>query len=420
MNDKPLQLGWEEWVALPDLGLPAIKAKIDTGARTSALHAFRIEPYGTAEAPMVRFAVQPVPGRGEIVIWCSAPVVDRREVTSSNGERELRYVIASDLLIAGRRWPIEVTLSNRDGMAYRMLVGRQAIQAGVVVDPTRSFLQPRASHAVYKSRTYGPGATGPAIRIACLTGRPDNASNRLLREAAEAAGCTFDLLDRRSVSLLVEPHACSVLVDGAELDPYGAVIARSSDKASSFGVAVVRQLEIAGAYAINPSSALMLLRDPLAALQTLAASNLPCPTTAISAVTKTAGEDRLGVLLAADLPRRGAARVARVLVVGEGRAAALERTTGDLSLVETSSDWQRAGSGEDVAEAGRIAERTARALGLGLAGVDLVETHAGWFIAGVTGTPSLAMIAKASGSDVGARIIGHIMDRVAGESNRSV
>ena len=86
-------LGWEEWVNLPELGLPAIKAKVDTGARTSALHAVAIEPFGPAENPQVRFLIQPDPNNPNLELTCSARVVDRRDVTSSNGETELRFVI---------------------------------------------------------------------------------------------------------------------------------------------------------------------------------------------------------------------------------------------------------------------------------------------------------------------------------------
>ncbi len=88
-----LQFGWEEWIGLPDLGVPALRAKVDTGARTSALHAFDIEMFGPTAEPKVRFTVHPIPGRDDLVIPCSAPIVDRREVTSSNGESEMRYVI---------------------------------------------------------------------------------------------------------------------------------------------------------------------------------------------------------------------------------------------------------------------------------------------------------------------------------------
>jgi ribosomal protein S6--L-glutamate ligase len=145
-------LGWEEWVALPELGLPAIKAKVDTGARTSALHAAFVEPFGSTRAPMVRFGVQPIPRRADVEIVCTARVVDKRAVTSSNGEREERYVIETPLRIGERQWPIEVTLTNRDTMSYRMLLGRQAIAEGVLVDPGASFRQPRLRYKAYDGR----------------------------------------------------------------------------------------------------------------------------------------------------------------------------------------------------------------------------------------------------------------------------
>jgi len=145
----PFILGWEEWIALPELGLPAIKVKVDTGARTSALHAVFVESIGSKRAPKVRFGVHPVPGRPDVEVVCEAPLVDRREVRSSNGEREERYVIATPLRIGDREWPIEVTLTNRDTMIYRMLLGRQAIIKGVLVDPSASFRQPRLRYKVY-------------------------------------------------------------------------------------------------------------------------------------------------------------------------------------------------------------------------------------------------------------------------------
>jgi len=145
----PFILGWEEWVALPELGLPAIKAKVDTGARTSALHAVFVEPFGSARSPKVRFGVHPIPRRDDVEIVCAAKVVDRRQVTSSNGERESRYVITTRIRIGEREWPIEVTLTNRNAMTYRMLLGRQAIGEGILVDPASSFRQPRLRYRVY-------------------------------------------------------------------------------------------------------------------------------------------------------------------------------------------------------------------------------------------------------------------------------
>lgn len=143
-------MGWEEWVGLPSLGLPSLKVKVDTGARTSALHARLIEPYDEGGIAMVRFTVQPVPRRPGIEIGCVAPVVDVRAVTSSNGEAERRVVIVTDIEVGDRRWPIEITLTNRAAMTYRMLIGRQALLPGMLVDPTASFHQARRSHKVYR------------------------------------------------------------------------------------------------------------------------------------------------------------------------------------------------------------------------------------------------------------------------------
>ena len=109
-------IGWREWVALPDLGLPALKAKIDTGARTSALHAFLIEPYQQDGVDMLRFLIHPLQRNQDFEIECHTPVYDFREVTDSGGHREMRYVIQTDIVVGERRWPIEMTLTNRDTM----------------------------------------------------------------------------------------------------------------------------------------------------------------------------------------------------------------------------------------------------------------------------------------------------------------
>ena len=177
-------VGWEEWLALPDLGLPAIRAKIDTGAKTSALHAFAIDTFGPTSAPMVRFGVHPIPGREDIARYCTAQVVDRREVTSSNGEAEWRYVIATTLSIGGRQWPIEVSLANRSGMSYRMLLGRQAVKDDMVVEPAASFRQPQLSYRVYGSAVRSEPIARP-LNIALLSRRPENPSNRRLARQAE-------------------------------------------------------------------------------------------------------------------------------------------------------------------------------------------------------------------------------------------
>ncbi len=143
--DPPLLLGWREWLCLPDLGLAAIKAKVDTGARTSTLHAFYVDLFHRGGAPWVRFGVHPLRGRTDVVVHGEAAVIDRRQVADSGGHREPRYVICTTLRMGGREWPIEVTLTNRETMLFRMLLGRTAVAGQALVDPDRSYLTGRIS-----------------------------------------------------------------------------------------------------------------------------------------------------------------------------------------------------------------------------------------------------------------------------------
>jgi hypothetical protein len=154
-------VGWREWLALPALRIPAIKAKMDTGARTSALHTFRLERYDEDGRAQVRFWIHPLQGRGDIVLPCIAEVIDLRTVSDSGGHRERRYVIRTALAYRGREWPIELTLTNREDMLFRLLIGRSAMmQGGLIVDAARSYLGGRALGHAYRKR-FPPTHGGP-------------------------------------------------------------------------------------------------------------------------------------------------------------------------------------------------------------------------------------------------------------------
>jgi ribosomal protein S6--L-glutamate ligase len=342
-SPAPFVVGWEEWLALPDLGLPAIRAKIDTGAKTSALHAFAIEPYGPATAPMVRFGVHPIPGREDIVRFCTAAIADRRHVTSSNGETEARYVIRTRLVLGDRDWgEIEATLANRESMAYRMLLGRQAIRGGLLVDPAASFVQPRLSHRLY-DRLPRQAPPARSLRIALIATKPTRVSNVTLKSEAEARGHTLDILPLDTLTFDYADPLPRILASGVPLPAYDAVIARTTGGPPGLTAAVVAHLQASGVATLNTSGAIERLRNPHLVAARLHAHGLPLPVPPVE-------------------PCEG-----RVLVVLG--AAVASQSEGGLHL--------------------RLAERTASALGLGLAAIDLAKFKDGWKIAAIDPSPPL-------------------------------
>lgn len=133
-------IGWREWVSLPGLVNLPIKAKVDTGARTSALHAFYVEPFQKDRRAWVRFGIHPLQNTQELELVCEAPVKDQRRVRDSGGHSELRYVIDTELCLNGQCFSAEVTLTDRENMRFRMLLGRGALKHRYIVDSSQSFL----------------------------------------------------------------------------------------------------------------------------------------------------------------------------------------------------------------------------------------------------------------------------------------
>jgi len=139
LEANKLVVGWREWIALPDLGIERVKVKVDTGARTSALHAFNIRPFRKKAADWVQFEVHPMQANEQFVRSCACTVLDYRWVMDSGGKREKRFVIKTPIFLGSKLWPIEITLTARDQMRFRMLLGRHAMKNRIIVDPSRSY-----------------------------------------------------------------------------------------------------------------------------------------------------------------------------------------------------------------------------------------------------------------------------------------
>jgi len=443
-------LGWEEWASLAELGLPALKLKVDTGAKTSALHAFAIEPFGEGHR-RVRFGVHPVPGRDDIEAFCTGTVTDRRQFTSSNGETEWRYVIATQVTVGARSWPIEISLTNRQAMSYRMLLGRQAIQSDMVVSPSLSCQQGTLDYEVYDGAALQPTARRN-LRIALLTREPDSYSSQRLRDAALTRGHMVDVIDTARCYLSIHTTAPAIHHDGKPLPFYDAVIPRIGSSITRYGTAVVRQFEIIGSYCLNKAHAISLSRDKLLAHQTLAQHRIPMPLTAFAHSSKDsqklielvggaplvikllASTQGRGVVLAPneaaaeslisafrvveadflvqDFIEESAGSDIRCLVVGERVVATMRRraAAGDFR-----SNLHMGGQAEPVRltrDERLIAVKAVLAMGLQVAGVDLLQAHDGIKVLEVNSSPGLEGIEGLSGRDVAGLMIEHIEEHV--------
>ena len=156
MKKRKLQptaiIGWKEWIELPELPIPAVKAKIDTGARTSALHIFSLEEFQSGGRKMVRFGIHPLQRRKDIECFCKAPVLEQRRVKDSGGHYEKRYVIQTTAKLGPVSWSIDITLTNRDPMLFRMLLGRKAVEDRFLINPGCSYLTGRKLAKSYHTK----------------------------------------------------------------------------------------------------------------------------------------------------------------------------------------------------------------------------------------------------------------------------
>ncbi|MCA8878365.1 MAG: 30S ribosomal protein S6--L-glutamate ligase [Rhodobacteraceae bacterium] len=452
MASGTFRVGWEEWVGLPELGLPALKAKVDTGARTSALHAFDIEAFGPSQAPKVRFDIHPIPGRDDVSITCSAKILDRREVTSSNGEAEWRYVIGTDILMGDHRWPIEITLTDRGSMSNRMLLGRQALRDDMLITPSARFCQPELSYDVYHTAAMTVAAPTRTLRICVLSREEHNYSTRRLVEEGEKRGHVVEVIDTTRCYMAINALAPEVHYDGKRLPRYDVIIPRIGASITPYGTAVIRQFETVGTYVVNPSDGITASRDKLHAHQILARHKIGMPATAFAASPKDTsnliglvGSTPLivkllestqgkGVVLAETrkaaesvisafrglkanflvqhFVKEAAGEDIRCLVVGGRVVAAMKRSAAEGDFRSNLHLGGQAVAVRITREERDTASRAARAFRLNLAGVDLLRSDSGPKVLEVNSSPGLEGIETATRKNVTGLLYDEIEKRV--------
>ena len=444
--DGKIIVGSEEWCSFPDAGLPAIKARVDSGAATSALHAINILPFEREGRTWVSFEVHPLQGDRSVVVRHEAPVLAQREVRNTSGAVETRYVIRERLVLGEQSWAVELTLSNRDAMGYRMLLGRQAMVGRILVDPAGSHRlreisaeECRALYAHAQKRKDG-------LRIVLLASNPKLYSNRRLIEAGEERGHQMQFLNIRQCYIRLDPRNPEVHYRGGDvLGSVDAVIPRIRPSVTFFGCAVTRQFESMGVQVLNNAQAIAVSRDKLFASQEFVRAGLNMPVTGFAdsprdtadlirmvggaplivkllqgaqgkgvvlAETQKAAESVINALqsldanlLVQEFIKEAGGTDLRCFVVGGKVVAAIERRA---AAGEYRANLHQGGTARMVqleAAEKQMAVKACKALGLDVAGVDILRSDRGPLLLEVNSSPGLEGIEGATGLDLAGKMI---------------
>ncbi len=446
-NEERKNIGWEEWVSLPELGIKGIKAKIDTGAKTSALHAFMVERCDEDGVEKVRFGIHPIPENPEVEIFCVAPFVEERQVKSSNQQTELRYVINSSVLLGKESWPIEISLTNREEMSHRMLLGRSAIETRFRIKPEGSCLVGKAPENLYK---FKPSDESRPLKICILSQEPKSYSTSKLVASAQKKGYDVEVLSTTKLYVNVSEKTQAIHYKGQILEKYDVVIPRIGASITSYGLAMLRQFESLGTYCLNSSNGIAHSRDKLYAHQLLTRGNIRMPVTAFGrsaghtddmikivggaplVIKLLQGSQGESVVLAEsnkaaqaviqafrglgadfivqEYVKESAGRDIRCLVLGTKVIAAMERRA---QPGEFRSNIHQGGQGHLIKitpEERKLAVRAAKILGLRFAGVDMLRTNKGPQILEVNSSPGLEGIEGLTKKDIASMVIDYIIE----------
>ncbi len=284
-------IGSEEWCAFPDLDIPAVKARVDSGAKTSSLHAFNIQSFSRDGENWVSYEVHPVQSNRKITVSCESRAIDRRTVKSSSGISERRYVIRTPVVMGDECWDIELTLTNRDSMGYRMLLGREAMSGRLVVDPEKSFCMGVISDEQIMQYYRTTRIEGTGLRIALVASNPDLYSNRRLMEAGEERGHEMIFLNIRQCYMKLDADNPEVHYRGGSvLRDLDAVIPRIRPGATFYGCALTRHFESMGVFSLNSAASISQSRDKLHSLQLLLSKGIDIPITGFASSPQDTGD----------------------------------------------------------------------------------------------------------------------------------
>jgi ribosomal protein S6--L-glutamate ligase len=453
-GDQKLIVGSEEWCSFPGLGIPAVKARVDSGAKTSALHAFNIQTFTRNHEKWVSFEVHPIQRNRKTTVRCEARVVDRRYVKSSSGEREKRFVVATTVHIGGVSFDIELTLTNRDTMGYRMLLGREAMSGRMLVDPASSFsvgeLTPTQLAQMYGVTSEVSGG----LKIGLLASEPELYSNKRIMEAGVGRGHEMVFLNIKQCYMKLDAETPEVHYRGGWiLNDLDAVIPRIRPSMTFYGCALTRHFESLGVFALNTAQAISSSRDKLYSLQLLQRSGLDIPTTGFAnspadtadlidmvggaplivkllegtqgrgvvlAETRKASESVINAikslranLLVQEFIKEAQGRDLRCFVIDGKVVASIERRAAPGEFRANIHQGGTASLVKITQQERRLAIKAAKTMGLQVAGVDIIRSSKGPLLLEINSSPDLEGIESATGKDIAGAMIEAVERRLS-------
>ncbi|WP_396154978.1 30S ribosomal protein S6--L-glutamate ligase [Flavobacterium macrobrachii] len=446
MNSNKIILGSEEWCSFPELGIPAIKARVDSGAKTSALHAINIAPFIKEGENWVKFDINPIQNNLKTVIHCEAKLIDKRVVKSSSGFREQRYVIQTKLAIGNGIWEIEMTLTNRDSMGFRMLLGREAMSGRILVDPEQKYLLGQTSTEILKDLYQNSISKKSGLRIGLLASNPELYSNKRIMEAGEMRGHEMHFLNIKECYMKLDADKPEIHYRGGKiLDNFDAIIPRIRPSITFYGCALTRQFEAMKVYCLNSAAAITQSRDKLFSLQLLLRNGVDIPTTGFAnspldtddlikmvggsplivkllegtqgkgvvlAETKKAAESVINAfkslnanILVQEFIKEANGKDLRLFVVDGKVVAAIQR---EAAAGEFRANIHMGGTASIIkptVEEKKIAIKAAKAMDLKVAGVDIIRSSKGPLLLEVNSSPGLEGIEGATNKDIAGEMI---------------
>lgn len=446
-------IGSEEWCVFGDLGIPAIKARVDSGAKTSSLQAANIKIVNRGANEWVKFEVSPLQENRSIAIECQARLVDRRMVKSSSGISEVRLVIKTPVTIGDCTFDIELTLANRDTMEFRMLLGREALNERFIVNPAVNY-QLQSFEDTEVNKLYAPYFKEKSgLKIALLASNPLLYSNKRLMEAAEARGHEIVFLNVEQAYMKLDAHSPEIRYrGGAILKDFDAVIPRIKPAVTFYGCALIRQFKNLGVYCQNSAEAISQSRDKLFASQLFSNNDIHIPITGF-AKSPMDTKDLIKMV-------NGAPLIIKLLESTQGKGVVLAETNkaaesviNAFKSVNTNilvQEFIKEANGQDIRcfvvngrvvasmqrqaqkgefranihqggiasiikitpEEKKLALKAAKVLNLAVAGVDIIRSNKGPLLLEVNSSPGLEGIENATGKDIANAMIMAIEKRL--------